>query len=157
MSPYIEKRKIGGKSGLYRITPKLDKDTGEIIEREDWLSDELEVVGQGRSDEEYYTMISFKPHNSDNNTLLALPLKDVGERTGWQLLRKNGLNITNNQRLRPYLADYLQDYYQKGFYRVVNATGWQSGAYILPNGEVIGEPKTPVFFVGQSANNKGYG
>nr|WP_254049491.1 DUF927 domain-containing protein [Pasteurella multocida] len=86
-----------------------------------------------------------------------MPLKDVGERTGWQLLRKNGLNITNNQRLRPYLADYLQDYYQKGFYRVVNATGWQSGAYILPNGEVIGEPKTPVFFVGQSANNKGYG
>ncbi|HDR1345595.1 TPA: DUF927 domain-containing protein [Pasteurella multocida] len=157
MSPYIEKRKIGGKSGLYRITPKLDKDTGEIIEREDWLSDELEVVGQGRSDEEYYTMISFKPHNSDNNTLLALSLKDVGERTGWQLLRKNGLNITNNQRLRPYLADYLQDYYQKGFYRVVNATGWQSGAYILPNGEVIGESKTPVFFVGQSANNKGYG
>lgn len=156
--PFIEERTERGKRGLYRITLKTNGSTGEIYEDKiEWLCDAVEVVGMGQSEDEFYTMLRFTPNRSEQSKIIALPLKDVGERTGWQLLRKNGLNITNNQRLRPYLADYLQDYYQKGFYRVVNATGWQSGAYILPNGEVIGEPKTPVFFVGQSANNKGYG
>ncbi len=156
--PFIEERTERGKRGLYRITLKTNSSTGEIYEDKiEWLCDAVEVVGMGQSEDEFYTMLRFTPNRSEQSKIIALPLKDVGERTGWQLLRKNGLNITNNQRLRPYLADYLQDYYQKGFYRVVNATGWQSGAYILPNGEVIGEPKTPVFFVGQSANNKGYG
>ncbi|HEA3274351.1 DUF927 domain-containing protein [Pasteurella multocida] len=156
--PFIEERTERGKRGLYRITLKTNGSTGEIYEDKiEWLCDAVEVVGMGQSEDEFYTMLRFTPNRSEQSKIIALPLKDVGERTGWQLLRKNGLNITNNQRLRPYLADYLQDYYQKGFYRVVNATGWQSGAYILPNGEVIGEPKTPVFFVGQSANNRGYG
>ncbi|MFP4733168.1 DUF927 domain-containing protein [Pasteurella multocida] len=156
--PFIEERTERGKRGLYRITLKTNSSTGEIYEDKiEWLCDAVEVVGMGQSEDEFYTMLRFTPNRSEQSKIIALPLKDVGERTGWQLLRRNGLNITNNQRLRPYLADYLQDYYQKGFYRVVNATGWQSGAYILPNGEVIGEPKTPVFFVGQSANNKGYG
>ncbi|HDR1188973.1 TPA: DUF927 domain-containing protein [Pasteurella multocida] len=156
--PFIEERTERGKRGLYRITLKTNSSTGEIYEDKiEWLCDAVEVVGMGQSEDEFYTMLRFTPNRSEQSKIIALPLKDVGERTGWQLLRKNGLNITNNQRLRPYLADYLQDYYQKGFYRVVNATGWQSGAYILPNGEVIGESKTPVFFVGQSANNKGYG
>ncbi|MFC1205590.1 DUF927 domain-containing protein [Pasteurella multocida] len=156
--PFIEERTERGKRGLYRITLKTNGSTGEIYEDKiEWLCDAVEVVGMGQSEDEFYTMLRFAPNRSEQSKIIALPLKDVGERTGWQLLRKNGLNITNNQRLRPYLADYLQDYYQKGFYRVVNATGWQSGAYILPNGEVIGEPKTPVFFVGQSANNKSYG
>ncbi|HDR1214394.1 TPA: DUF927 domain-containing protein [Pasteurella multocida] len=156
--PFIEERTERGKRGLYRITLKTNGSTGEIYEDKiEWLCDAVEVVGMGQSEDEFYTMLRFTPNRSEQSKIIALPLKDVGERTGWQLLRKNGLNITNNQCLRPYLADYLQDYYQKGFYRVVNATGWQSGAYILPNGEVIGEPKTPVFFVGQSANNKGYG
>ncbi|HDR1580104.1 DUF927 domain-containing protein [Pasteurella multocida] len=156
--PFIEERIERGKRGLYRITLKTNGSTGEIYEDKiEWLCDAVEVVGMGQSEDEFYTMLRFTPNRSEQSKVIALPLKDVGERTGWQLLRKNGLNITNNQRLRPYLADYLQDYYQKGFYRVVNATGWQSGAYILPNGEVIGESKTPVFFVGQSANNRGYG
>lgn len=156
--PFIEDRTERGKRGLYRITLKTNGSTGEIYEDKiEWLCDAVEVVGMGQSEDEFYTMLRFTPNRSEQSKIIALPLKDVGERTGWQLLRKNGLNITNNQRLRPYLADYLQDYYQKGFYRVVNATGWQSGAYILPNGEVVGESKTPVFFVGQSANNKGYG
>ncbi|MGY4677735.1 DUF927 domain-containing protein [Pasteurella sp. P03HT] len=156
--PFIEERTERGKRGLYRITLKTNSSTGEIYEDKiEWLCDAVEVVGMGQSEDEFYTMLRFTPNRSEKSKIIALPLKDVGERTGWQLLRKNGLNITNNQRLRPFLADYLQDYYQKGFYRVVNATGWQSGAYILPNGEVVGEPKTPVFFVGQSANNRGYG
>ncbi|MBF6984103.1 DUF927 domain-containing protein [Pasteurella multocida] len=156
--PFIEERTERGKRGLYRIKLKTNSSTGEIYEDKiEWLCDAVEVVGMGQSEDEFYTMLRFTPNRSEQSKVIALPLKDVGERTGWQLLRKNGLNITNNQRLRPYLADYLQDYYQKGFYRVVNATGWQSGAYIFPNGEVIGKPKTPVFFVGQSANNKGYG
>ncbi|NBI13745.1 DUF927 domain-containing protein [[Haemophilus] felis] len=155
--PYIENRTEGEIKGLYRITPKYDNHTGELLsEKVEWLSDVVEVVAMGRSDDDYYTMLKFTPYGSEEAKTIALPLREVGERAGWQLLRKNGLNITNSQKLRPHLADYLQRYQGKGFYNVVNSTGWQKGAYILPNGEVIGKPQTPVFFVGQSANKTAY-
>ncbi|HHE3569152.1 DUF927 domain-containing protein [Pasteurella multocida] len=115
--PFIEERTERGKRGLYRITLKTNSSTGEIYEDKiEWLCDAVEVVGMGQSEDEFYTMLRFTPNRSEQSKVIALPLKDVGERTGWQ-----------------------------------------SGAYIFPNGEVIGKPKTPVFFVGQSANNKGYG
>lgn len=109
----------------------------------------------GKSDEEYFAMLSFCPFGAVKKTLLALPLKDIGERTGWQLLRKNGLTVTNNTRLKAELADYLQDCHHKTRWQVVTVTGWQNGAYILPNGEILGEPSPPVYFCGQSANQRG--
>ena len=156
LSPYIERRTENGKKGLYRITPKLDKDTGDINERVEWLCDPLKVVGMGKSEDEYFAMLEFSPFGATDEVLLALPLKDIGERTGWQLLRKNGLTVTNNTRLKIELADYLQDCGSKGVWDIVTATGWQNGAYILPNGDIIGQPTRPVYFIGQSANQRGY-
>ncbi|MGR3806934.1 putative DNA primase/helicase [Pasteurella testudinis DSM 23072] len=156
LKPYIKKRTIDGKKGLYRITPKMEKDTGEILEKTDWLSDCVEVVGIGKGEEEYFTMLSFVPPNERQARLLALPLKEIGERSGWQLLRMNGLNISNKTHLKTELADYLQDCSGKPVHHVVNVTGWQYGAYILPNGDVIGDNRQRVYFNGQSANKGGY-
>lgn len=87
LSPYIEKRTESGKTGLYRIIPKLDKDTGEIIERVQWLSDVVDVVGIGRSESESYLVLQWQLEGSGQKVVEALPLGDIGEREGWRTLK----------------------------------------------------------------------
>ncbi|OOF79106.1 DNA primase [Rodentibacter caecimuris] len=156
--PYIEERKENGIAGIYRIIPKLDKDTGELNEKSEWLADCVDVVGVGISESEHFSMLSFQAQGKTEPTLIALPWADIGERTGWQLLKQKGVRVTNNQRLKPYLADFLQDTRNKPIYQIVNETGWQAdfNAYILPNGEVLGKPEQPIYFNSKSATTAGY-
>lgn len=156
--PYTEIRKENGITGLYRVIPKLDKDTGELSEKCEWLADPVEVVGVGISSEEYFSMLSFQAQGKTDRTLVAMPWAEIGERAGWQLLKQKGVRMTNSQRLKPHLADYLQDTQNKPIYDVVNETGWQADfkAYILPNGEVLGNPLKPVFFNSKSSTTAGY-
>lgn len=46
LKPRIESRK----DGVYWITPKVDKESGEIINNENWLASPLEVIGTGRDE-----------------------------------------------------------------------------------------------------------
>lgn len=88
----------------------------------------------------------------------SLPLKDLGEREGWKQLKERGLNVMTKNYLRNELADYFQNL-NKGeltLWTITNAAGWQNGAYILPNGEILGEPEKPVLFRSQSASYAGY-
>lgn len=82
-----------------------------MTEKTEWLCDPVEVAGMGKSDEEYFAMLSFCPFGAVKKTLLALPLKDIGERTGWQLLRKNGLpkRITGGKTIRCYVLAVLDE------------------------------------------------
>ncbi|OBW90978.1 DNA primase, partial [Gallibacterium genomosp. 3] len=154
--PYIEERTESGKRGLYRIIPKLDKDTGEINERVQWLSDVVDVIGIGRSENESYLVLQWQLEGSHQKVVEALPLGDVGEREGWRTLKNRGLKVTTNTALKNELADYLQNAGNRTLWTITHATGWQNGAYILPNGEVIGHPETPVLFRSQSSSFSGY-
>lgn len=156
LSPYIEKRTESGKTGLYRIIPKLDNDTGEITERVQWLSDVVDVVGIGRSESESYLVLQWQLEGSEQKVVEALPLGDIGEREGWRTLKNRGLKVTTNSTLKNELADYLQNAGDRTLWTITNLTGWQNGAYILPNGELIGEPESPVLFRSQSASFAGY-
>ncbi|MGA7586033.1 MAG: DUF927 domain-containing protein [Rouxiella badensis] len=152
MKPYVDERK----GGLCWIEPKLDKETGEIVEKESWLSAPLSVTGIGEDDNERYLVLSWKPEGSQRNRVEALPMRDIGEREGWAKLRAGGLSITAKSSLRAILADHLQRSGNREMWAIAGATGWQCGAYIMPDGEVIGEPLTPVLFNGRSAAAKGY-
>lgn len=155
--PYIEKRTENGVEGLYRITPKYDKDTGELLsERTEWLSDEISVVGIGQSEAEHYLVLEWTPEGKSQPVKEALSLGDLGEREGWRQLKAKGLRLTTRTYLRNELADYLQSSGKRTLWHITNATGWHNGAYILPNGEVLGEPETPVLFNRQSATASGY-
>ncbi|MGY6773447.1 DUF927 domain-containing protein [Gallibacterium sp. ZY190522] len=154
--PYIEERTESGKKGLYRIIPKLDKDTGEINERVQWLSDVVNVIGIGRSENESYLVLQWQLEGSYQKVVEALPLGDIGEREGWRTLKNRGLKVTTNTSLKNELADYLQNSGNRTLWTVTHATGWQNGAYILPNGEVIGHPEIPVLFRSQSSSFSGY-
>ncbi|MDN6111134.1 MAG: toprim domain-containing protein, partial [Enterobacterales bacterium] len=48
LKPRIESRK----DGVYWITPKVDKESGEIINNESWLASPMDVIGTGRDDKD---------------------------------------------------------------------------------------------------------
>ncbi|MDU1574843.1 MAG: DUF927 domain-containing protein [Pantoea sp.] len=152
LKPRIESRQ----DGVYWVEPNTDKQTGEIINRESWLCSPLQVVGTGRDDKDQFLILRWQAWGSDSETIQAIPLADIGEREGWRTLKAGGVNVTTKSGLRAILADWLQRNGSKEVWRVAHATGWQCGAYIMPDGEIIGTPDKPVLFNGRSSAAAGY-
>ncbi|PXH56061.1 DNA primase [Klebsiella variicola] len=152
LKPRIESRK----DGVYWITPKVDKDSGEIINNESWLSSPMDVIGTGRDDKDQYLILRWVAFGADTATTTAIPLADIGEREGWRTMKAGGINVTTKSSLRAILADWLQRSGSRALWRVAHATGWQCGAYIMPDGEIIGTPAQPVLFSGRSSAAAGY-
>ncbi|MGL6351290.1 MAG: DUF927 domain-containing protein, partial [Aeromonas sp.] len=86
----------------------------------------------------------------------AIPCADIGERDGWRALKAGGVNVTTKSTARAILADWLQQSGTKQEWVISHTTGWHYGAYIMPDGEVIGDPETPLLFNGRSAASSGY-
>lgn len=152
LAPRIESRA----GGLYWVTPKIDKQSGEVIRPGQWLCGPVEVLGIGEGDNSDFVILRWQPTGGRPERTEAIPPGDIGNREGWTRLNNRGLRVTANPRLRAILADHLTDSDIGELWSVAQATGWQCGAYIMPDGEVIGEPKTPVLFNGRSAAAKGY-
>jgi len=152
LKPRIESRQ----DGVYWVEPNTDKQTGEIINRESWLCSPLQVVGTGRDDKDQFLILRWQAWGSESETTQAIPLADIGEREGWRTLKAGGVNVTTKSGLRAILADWLQRNGSKEVWRVAHATGWQCGAYIMPDGEIIGAPDKPVLFNGRSSAAAGY-
>lgn len=152
LKPRIESRE----GGIFWISPKVDRDSGEIINSESWLCSPLEVVGIGRGDNEQYLILRWQAAGGNTKTTQAIPLADIGEREGWRVLKAGGVNVTTKPAMRATLADWLQRSGSREIWRVAQATGWQCGAYIMPDGEIIGSPEMPVLFNGRSSAASGY-
>lgn len=152
LKPHVESRT----DGVFWVTPKVDKDSGEVINQEAWLCSPLEVVGTGRDDKDQYLIIRWQAFGVSALTTAAIPLADIGEREGWRTLKAGGINVTTKSSLRAILADWLQRSGARELWRVAHATGWQCGAYIMPDGEIIGTPDQPVLFNGRSSAASGY-
>ncbi|WP_086872397.1 TOPRIM and DUF927 domain-containing protein [Kosakonia pseudosacchari] len=152
LKPRIESRK----DGIYWITPKVDKESGEIINNESWLASPMDVIGTGRDDKDQYLILRWLAFGAGIPTTAAIPLADIGEREGWRTLKAGGVNVTTKSSLRAILADWLQRSGSRELWRVAHATGWQCGAYIMPDGEIIGAPAHPVLFSGRSSAAAGY-
>ena len=91
-APYIEKRAENGIAGLYYVTPKYNKETGELLsERAEWLSDAISVVGIGQSETEHFIVLEWTPESKQQPIIEALSLGDLGEREGWRQLKAKGL------------------------------------------------------------------
>lgn len=152
LKPRIAKRA----DGVYWVTAKVDNASGEIITNESWLCSPLEVIGIGRDDRDQFLILRWLPAGAASPTTQALPLADIGEREGWRVLKAGGVNITTKPAMRATLADWLQRSGPREIWRVAQATGWQCGAYIMPDGEIIGSPDMPVLFNGRSSAAAGY-
>lgn len=153
LRPHVESRA----DGIYWVEPKTDNTTGEIINRESWLCSALNVVGIGIDDNKTrYLILRWRPFGSKGDTVQAIPCADIGEREGWRTLKAGGVNVTTKSGLRATLADWLQSCANGEVWRIAHATGWQCGAYIMPDGEIIGTPVQPVLFNGRSSAASGY-
>ncbi|MGG7903766.1 DUF927 domain-containing protein [Klebsiella aerogenes] len=153
LRPHVESRA----DGIYWVEPKTDNTTGEIINRECWLCSALNVVGIGIDDNKtWYLILRWQPFGSKGDTVQAIPFADIGEREGWRTLKAGGVNVTTKSGLRATLADWLQSCANGEVWRIAHATGWQCGAYIMPDGEIIGTPEQPVLFNGRSSAASGY-
>ncbi|MGM8422280.1 DUF927 domain-containing protein [Enterobacter hormaechei] len=152
LKPRVESRN----DGLYWITPKVDKDSGEIINNETWLCSPLEVVGSGSDGAERYLVLRWRSPRGHEDITRAIPCADVGEREGWRSLKAGGVNVTTKSTFRAILADWLQQNGTDREWIITHTTGWHHGAYIMPDGEVIGDPETPILFNGRSAASSGY-
>lgn len=142
--------------GLFWITPKVDKDSGEIINNEAWLCSPLEVVGSGSDGAERYLVLRWRSPRGKEDITRPIPSADIGERDGWRALKAGGVNVTTKSSYRAILADWLQQSGSDQEWIISQTTGWHHGAYIMPDGEVIGEPETPILFNGRSAAASGY-
>lgn len=152
LKPHIESRS----DGVYWIVPKVDKESGEVINNESWLASPMDVIGTGRDDKDQYLILRWLAFGAGIPTTAAIPLADIGEREGWRTLKAGGVNVTTKSSLRAILADWLQRSGSSELWRVAHATGWQCGAYIMPDGEIIGSPDNPVLFSGRSSAAAGY-
>ncbi|HAV2293252.1 TPA: DUF927 domain-containing protein, partial [Enterobacter cloacae] len=152
LKPRVESRN----DGLYWITPKVDKDSGEIINNETWLCSPLDVAGSGSDGAERYLVLRWRSPRGHEDITRAIPCADVGEREGWRSLKAGGVNVTTKSTFRAILADWLQQCGSGQEWIITHTTGWHHGAYIMPDGEVIGDPETPILFNGRSAASSGY-
>ncbi|MBN3239597.1 DUF927 domain-containing protein [Pectobacterium versatile] len=152
LRPRVESRK----DGVFWLTPKVDKDSGEVINNESWLCSALNVAGIGRDEKDQYLILRWRAIGANADTTQAIPLADIGEREGWRTLKNGGVNVTTKNSLRAILADWLQRSAVHDIWHIAHATGWQCGAYIMPDGEIIGQPDRPVLFNGRSSAAAGY-
>ncbi|HBA4246877.1 DUF927 domain-containing protein [Citrobacter freundii] len=153
LKPRVESRS----DGIHWITPKVDKDTGEIINTEAWLCSPLEIAGAGSDNaRQRFLILRWDVPGNRGQVTRALPWEDIGDREGWRTLKNGGVSVTTKPSLRAILADWLQRTGSGKEWQISHTTGWHSGAYIMPDGDVIGEPEIPLLFSGRSAAAGGY-
>lgn len=150
LKPRVESRS----DGIFWVTPKVDKETGEIINPETWLCSALDVIGSGSDGAERYLVLRWKATSGEITR--AIPCADIGEREGWRVLKSGGVQVTTKGTYRAILADWLQQTGTGNEWIISHTSGWHHGAYIMPDGDVIGEPGTPILFNGRSAAAGGY-
>ncbi|EEP9807350.1 DUF927 domain-containing protein, partial [Salmonella enterica] len=152
LAPCVEART----GGLYWVTPKLDKQTGDVRRPGQWLCGAVDVLGAGEGDGSDFVILRWKPVGNRAERTEAIQSGDIGNREGWARLANRGLRVTAKPQLRAILADYLTDCDNGELWNVATLSGWQHGVYIMPDGDIIGDPDKRVVFNGRSATAAGY-
>lgn len=108
---------------------------------------EMRVVGRADFDDAEYRVISFVHPATKHSRTVMIPMETIGTRQGWQLLQKNGIQVSTRPTYREKFAEYLMKairYRDDGVpdgvlpeWRVITTPGWHDGAYVLPDGSII--------------------
>ena len=122
------------------------------------LCDAFDIVGTGTDTQgAYYRLIQYTDKHTHHPKLTALPCAEIGTHQGWQRLQRLGLTVYSGRQKREWLADYIQDAGSREHWTVAEKAGWHSGAYILPNGEVLNtSEETRLFYNGDKSQATAY-
>lgn len=104
------------------------------------LSDAFDVAGYAYdgAGEPHYVLLH-------QGKYFAVPWADVGERNGWRIMRRYIRRIPTARRNQERLAEYLQTQPIIEQWRLTDTAGWHGNAYILPNGDILGERHRTLF------------
>ncbi|WP_413493048.1 DUF927 domain-containing protein [Morganella psychrotolerans] len=152
LKPFFDKRH----GGLYYVERKQNNNTGEIDEQETWVADEIETVGIGSDGKDGYLVVQMKQEGSGKTIFEAIPRREIGSPQGWGRLRSRGVNITTKRGHLDSLAVYLQRQGNRDEWTITHTAGWHDGAYVMPDGHIIGTPSRPVAFCGGTSAVSGY-
>lgn len=152
LKPYFDKRH----GGLYYIERKQNNVTGTVDESETWVADEMETVGIGSDGKDGYLVIRMKQEGTGITINEAIPRREVGTPQGWARLRSRGVNITARRGQLDLLANYLQRNGMRETWTITHTAGWHEGAYVMPDGHIIGMPDRPVAYCGGTSAVAGY-
>lgn len=153
LAPRVESRP----DGLYWVTPKVDGQSGEVLLPGHRLCDQMEVLGEGKDQESGAIFIALRWNHRGEKVTRHIRAGMIGERDGWEVMKDNGLGVTSTPSLRAKLADWIQIEARKGAqYRATPRSGWFGDVYIMPNGDVIGDPDAPIMFTGGSSSRNAY-
>ena len=144
--------------GVYYIGTSVDPKSGLTSELPPlWLCDRLEILGRGMDESrEFYRVLRWRCRGNHQELIYALGLGMVGERQSWSALRARGLAIAPSRRTQDHLASWLQTGGEDLMHAITHSGGWKHGAYVLPSGEVIGEPNQPLFYNGDRSHADAY-
>ncbi|EPN1622090.1 DNA primase, partial [Cronobacter dublinensis] len=73
LAPCVEARA----DGLYYVTPKIDKQSGEVTRPGQWLCDPLDVAGVGADDTERFLVLRWRPTGARDLHTEAIPARDI--------------------------------------------------------------------------------
>lgn len=143
--------------GVFFIGTKV-AEGGKVIELPPMrLCDRLEIIGRGMDEgHEHYRVLRWRSRGSNQERMHAMNLGMVGDRQGWSLLRAGGLAIAPSRRAQEHLASWLQMDGEDLMHAISHRGGWNHGAYVLPSGEVIGNPDAPLFYNGDRSHAHAY-
>lgn len=116
------------------------------------LCDAFEIAGIGIDENgtQYYVI----EHSEGEHCII--PRGEVGTNEGWRKLR-NDINIPSKRLKLDLLTEYIQEHTDVAYWKVTDVAGWHNDdAYILPNGDIIGETDN-IYFNGKISYNKKIG
>lgn len=146
------------KDGVYFIGTKVDPQSGATTELPPlWLCDRLEILGRGTDEAgDHYRVLRWRSRGDHAEKNHALSLGIVGDRESWSILRSHGLALAASRRSLEHLAAWLQVGGDDAMHTISHRGGWNLGAYVLPSGEVIGAPASPLFYNGDRSHAPAY-
>lgn len=158
---YYSVTRSGINAGVYFHEAANSKDGTEYMKPPVLLSDPFEIVGRGQStDEKEYRLLRFKRHGGVEYRTVAMPLEIAGRPDGLAFLRANGIGVNQNGQAIARLVNHIQWEGDQTEYLFSKRGGWCDEtftAYIMPNGEIIGKPETPVSYIGDLSKKRAYG
>ncbi|CAK8737733.1 hypothetical protein SODG_001462 [Sodalis praecaptivus] len=116
----------------------------------------METVGIGSDGKEGYIVIKILQEGTGKHIYEAMPRRELGLQAGWARLRSRQFNLTAKSAYLILLADYLQREGNRQKWEITQTAGWHCGAYVMPDGEIIGKPDIPIAFCGGTSAISGY-
>lgn len=145
-------------AGVWYYGVGVDKDGLEHWKKPVKLSDPFRIIGRGQDLEGLeYRVIEFKRNGKRQRE--AMPLGIVGRPDGWEFLRSLGIGVKQSGATMGLLADYIQWEGSREDWQIVKRGGWCDNAfsaYVLPSGEIIGNPENKVIYIGDTSKREAF-